>query len=336
MFPFCKNTETMAATATTSKNTTRSDLSDVLMLYTTKCDDPMSFTYEIEITTFKSCKFTLNFEGSENFAIEGNGDNLVLQKTIKPFTKQHMGKLFLVDEDKRASLKMSCEWTMEAPDEKETEAYMKPHLANLAKIIADAKTLHFPSQIDDPDAEKVKAACSSYGKPFIDLDFLPSTESLFKVSGAGSSAGMSGEENGKKRQLIEWKRPKDFMQGDFFVFEGGILPSDIRQGALGNCWFLCAIAALTEFPQLVEDLFPIDSKEKNDAGVYNVKLCKNGTWQNVRVDDMFPCYPGGGPIYSRSNGNELWVILLEKAFAKIHGSYAAIKSGWAYEAMVST
>jgi len=51
------------------------------------------------------------------------------------------------------------------------------------------------------------------------------------------------------------------------------------------------------------------------------------------VDDFFPCYPGGGPIYSRAHGPELWVLLLEKAFAKYCGSYEAIKSGWAYEAM---
>lgn len=316
------------------KNTTRSDLSDVLMLYTTKAEDPISFTYEVEVTTFKACNFTLNFEGSENFALEGNGDSMVLTKKIKPFTKCVMGRLYLVDEDKRASLKMGCEWTMEDPDDAETEAYMKPYFANLAKLIADAKTLHFPRQLDDPENEQVKQASAAYGKPFIDLEFAPSDESLFKVSGADKDGSAAAAKEGKKKPLIEWKRPGDFMNGEFFVFEGGITPQDIRQGALGNCWFLCAIAALTEFPQLVEDLFPIDSKTKNEAGVYNVRLCKNGMWHTVRVDDLFPCYPGGGPMYSRSNGNELWTILLEKAFSKVHGSYAAIKSGWAYEAMV--
>ena len=107
-----------------------------------------------------------------------------------------------------------------------------------------------------------------------------------------------------------------------------------NSGALGDCWFLCAIAALTEFPELVQDL--VETKEVNENGVYRVRFCKNGWWQSVRVDDFFPCFPGAGPIYSRSNGNELWVMLLEKAFSKLCGSYEAIKSGWAYEGEIET
>ena len=39
----------------------------------------------------------------------------------------------------------------------------------------------------------------------------------------------------------------------------------------------------------------------------------------VVVDDLFPCFPDGGPAYSRNHGNELWVMLLEKAYAKLRG-----------------
>ena len=124
------------------------------------------------------------------------------------------------------------------------------------------------------------------------------------------------------------------MDGPYDVFLGGIEPNDIRQGMLSDCWFLCALSAIAEFPHLVQNLFHVESRQVSKDGVYRVRLCKNGQWQTVTVDDYFPCWPGGGPSYSRSHGNELWVLLLEKAYAKLHGSYAMIKMGWAYEAML--
>ena len=83
-----------------------------------------------------------------------------------------------------------------------------------------------------------------------------------------------------------------------------------------------------------QSLFVDDSRKMSVTGKYNMRICFNGCWEIETVDDYFPCYPGGGPVYGRSHDNELWVLLLEKAYAKLIGSYDALRSGWSYEAMI--
>ena len=48
------------------------------------------------------------------------------------------------------------------------------------------------------------------------------------------------------------------------------------------------------------------------------------------VDNYFPCR-SQKPVFSRANGKELWVLILEKVWAKIHGSYQTIIGGQSYE-----
>ena len=50
------------------------------------------------------------------------------------------------------------------------------------------------------------------------------------------------------------------------------------------------------------------------------------------MDDYFPC-EDGDPCFSKANGNELWVLMLEKAWAKLHGSYERIEAGHAHNVM---
>jgi calpain-15 len=54
----------------------------------------------------------------------------------------------------------------------------------------------------------------------------------------------------------------------------------------------------------------------------------------VTIDDYFPCTEEGGPIFSSGNGNELWVLILEKAYAKVHGNYYTLRGGFANEGMM--
>jgi hypothetical protein len=131
---------------------------------------------------------------------------------------------------------------------------------------------------------------------------------------------------------VAWKRPREFLQGKIQIFEGKIESSDIQQGRLGDCWFLSACSSITNFQGVIESLFLTKHVSKN--GVYRMRICKHGEWITVTVDDLIPCSPYGGPLYSSSNGPELWVLLLEKAYSKAHGSYHGIESGKSHDAFI--
>lgn len=60
-----------------------------------------------------------------------------------------------------------------------------------------------------------------------------------------------------------------------------------------------------------------------------MRLNKSGVWTEVTIDDFMPCQLEGSPLYTRTNGNELWVQLLEKAYAKLHGGYNKLEAGFA-------
>jgi calpain-15 len=70
------------------------------------------------------------------------------------------------------------------------------------------------------------------------------------------------------------------------IFDKDINPDDINQGQLGDCYFLCAMSALAEFPDRVRALFK--TQEPNDAGIYEVEFCIGGRQTSVIVDDYIP------------------------------------------------
>ncbi|EAR84910.2 calpain family cysteine protease (macronuclear) [Tetrahymena thermophila SB210] len=125
-------------------------------------------------------------------------------------------------------------------------------------------------------------------------------------------------------QQIVWKRPNEFLNEENIKLFDVIEPDDIKQGLLGDCYFLCALSALAEQDCLIERLF--HTKEKQKYGVYSVWLNINGEWININIDDRIP-FKRDKPAFSRGQGDELWVLLLEKAYAKAYGSYEIIEGG---------
>ena len=45
-------------------------------------------------------------------------------------------------------------------------------------------------------------------------------------------------------------------------------------------------------------------------------------WRYIIIDDKIPCKDMGEIVYGHcENANELWVPLIEKAYAKLHNNY---------------
>ena len=79
--------------------------------------------------------------------------------------------------------------------------------------------------------------------------------------------------------------------------------------------------------QLLDRLFLTPDEDLIDCGIMTIQLYKDGEWSTVTIDTRIPWgVPGSQlfntPLYARcADPSELWVMLLEKAMAKIHGSY---------------
>ena len=115
-------------------------------------------------------------------------------------------------------------------------------------------------------------------------------------------------------------------KNNYEIFEEGPTIEDIVQGDINDCYFLSAIGSLCSDSNFFEKIFHI--KNKSEEHVYGIYLFLNAKWKLVLVDDYFPYeivnLDEKQLCFGSSVQKELWVSLLEKAWAKVNGSYARI------------
>ncbi|XP_012504789.1 PREDICTED: calpain-3 isoform X4 [Propithecus coquereli] len=167
--------------------------------------------------------------------------------------------------------------------------------------------------------EQLHKKCLEKKVLYVDPEFPPDETSLFYSQ--------------KFPIQFVWKRPPEICENPRFII-GGANRTDICQGDLGDCWFLAAIACLTLNKRLLFRVIPHDqSFVENYAGIFHFQFWRYGDWVDVVIDDCLPTY-NNQLVFTKSNHrNEFWSALLEKAYAKLHGSYEALKGGNTTEAM---
>ena len=199
------------------------------------------------------------------------------------------------------------------------------------------------------------------GKDFEDADveWVRATELL-------AYADAKVDEGGRKltRRLSRAMRAEARVK----LFEDTIDPRDLAQGSVGDCWLIAAFACAAEHPGLITrgarrpprlhvraklsasvrrfshlavrvrgPSAVFQTKRANARGKYAVTLYD---WQakrfvSIKVDDWLPTR-NGKALFAQPQGREIWVAMLEKAFAKFCGSFGALDGGstaWALNAL---
>lgn len=154
---------------------------------------------------------------------------------------------------------------------------------------------------------------------FEDADFPASNSSLFYSE--------------RPQVPFVWKRPGEIVENPEFIL-GGATRTDICQGELGDCWLLAAIASLTLNQKALARVVPQDQGFGSGyAGIFHFQFWQHSEWLDVVIDDRLPTFRDRLIFLHSADHNEFWSALLEKAYAKLNGSYEALKGGSAIEAM---
>eukprot|EP00930_Biecheleria_cincta_P078619 TRINITY_DN6616_c0_g1_i1.p1 TRINITY_DN6616_c0_g1~~TRINITY_DN6616_c0_g1_i1.p1 ORF type:complete len:664 (-),score=114.45 TRINITY_DN6616_c0_g1_i1:202-2193(-) len=116
---------------------------------------------------------------------------------------------------------------------------------------------------------------------------------------------------------------------------GDVDPFDVMQGGVGDCWLLCAMSAMAEFPGAIRQLFrntdDIDAMPKKSFNTYTITLTDLSTWEpvDIIIDERLCTKANGQELLGcqPSCTGDLWACYLEKAVAIHCGGWDKICSG---------
>ncbi|KAI0216947.1 Calpain-5 [Lamellibrachia satsuma] len=148
------------------------------------------------------------------------------------------------------------------------------------------------------------------------------TDILF-VDNVFRASASSLSKNLEKYDGIEWKRPKDICSTPRFL-DVNSTKDDMTEGQYGNPAFLAACSSLSTYSAFWEKVIP-KAKEQDwgpkAAGIFHFVIWHHGEWLDIVVDDLLPTHDGKLIFTHSPENKDFWLPLLEKAYAKVLGSY---------------
>ncbi|XP_004418650.1 PREDICTED: calpain-14 [Ceratotherium simum simum] len=180
------------------------------------------------------------------------------------------------------------------------------------------------AQLPKQDYEALQERCLRDGRLFEDSSFPATLSSI----GRGSLLQ-------KLPHRLQWRRPPELhSNAQFYCAKAKRL--DLCQGVVGDCWFLAALQALTLHQDILKRVVPLNqSFTQKYAGIFQFWFWHFGKWVPVVIDDRLPVNEAGQLVFvSSTYKNLFWGALLEKAYAKLSGSYEDLQLGQVSEALV--
>ena len=171
--------------------------------------------------------------------------------------------------------------------------------------------------------------------------FPPNENSLLGIASDGNPIDQEAYDKAIggliKKDEIEFKRAHQIFEEKkerYTLIAENMKMDDIVPGDLDDTYFLFAVQNLCKNPGNINKLFLKSGNFFNPHGYYELLLFINGKPQIVIVDDYLPVKKGTNDlVFTKSKKNEIWISLLEKAWAKINGGYANIIGGTPMEAL---
>jgi len=219
--------------------------------------------------------------------------------------------------------------TLSAEEEAERKRKEAERLKKLQEEARERRRKAEEERRKKEEEDKLKRA----GAPKVVEANIDLLKSVVERNGEFTDNVWTPEAMGSKANSSSYKivRLRKIVGDEVHLFLDGFNPNDIHQGELGDCWFLSAIACLSARDKLVDKLFTYHDAAK---GLYVVRFYKNGVYQDVTIDDYFPVKYSQCAFASSGKKTEAWVQALEKAYAKLHGSYDSIEGGFVNDALV--